>query len=817
MKTNKITIKVIVSYVLLFLVSVVAGYVIFKEIQKLSHQEKINQKDRNKIIQISKILSLVNDTESAGRIAMRTDDREALQLFLEKNVYLQTEILKFRRDISSEKQVFTLDTIRSLLNLKSENLQELKAFQETDSTSIIIRSAIRKLSSLEPYLGYELYGKDSYRRKSSTPEKTPPDIASILKKYKNIKIPTTFKNTKFDKVVLETLTLLNKVNEETEDSKSQINEKMRKLWKNDVQISRKLDDLLHNFEEEVLANSQKLSLEREQIFENSKNLLMISFLVALGIIVISSIVIINDFVTSQRYRRRLEAANRKSNNLLKNREQLISMVSHDLRTPLSSIVGYSELLSKQNVSEKGKNYLSHIKYSSEYISKLVDELLDYTRIEAGKITIEKVPFNTTEIIDEVANNVKSAYKTKDINLSLSFSETVNNLNFSSDAYRIKQILYNLISNAFKFTERGTVHIQADARQLNGDEYEIGIAVTDTGIGIKKEQQEHIFDEFTQANDEISKRYGGSGLGLHISQKLANLLRGKIYLESYENKGSTFTLRFLAEKVVERTKTTQIITNDKNPDLITIIVIDDDLSILSLIKELLKQKNINAITFNNGKEAFEQMENFDFDLVITDIQLPEMNGFHFVTLFNEQYKNTPLPVLAITGRRDVPESFYMKSGFSGILPKPFSPEQFYQKLKLFFPKLNIEVENKPIMVSNNIEGGYTPEILESFMGDDREGIIGIYEHFLKESSENIQTLKLLADREDYKGIKAIAHKMTTMFAQINAKRESEILIILNKVLEEVPAELHGQIHTLEQLFENDCRPAIEQYLKKLIEL
>ena len=817
MKTNKITIKVIVSYVLLFLVSVVAGYVIFKEIQKLSHQEKINQKDRNKIIQISKILSLVNDTESAGRIAMRTDDREALQLFLEKNVYLQTEILKFRRDISSEKQVFTLDTIRSLLNLKSENLQELKAFQETDSTSIIIRSAIRKLSSLEPYLGYELYGKDSYRRKSSTPEKTPPDIASILKKYKNIKIPTTFKNTKFDKVVLETLTLLNKVNEETEDSKSQINEKMRKLWKNDVQISRKLDDLLHNFEEEVLANSQKLSLEREQIFENSKNLLMISFLVALGIIVISSIVIINDFVTSQRYRRRLEAANRKSNNLLKNREQLISMVSHDLRTPLSSIVGYSELLSKQNVSEKGKNYLSHIKYSSEYISKLVDELLDYTRIEAGKITIEKVPFNTTEIIDEVANNVKSAYKTKDVNLSLSFSETVNNLNFSSDAYRIKQILYNLISNAFKFTERGTVHIQADARQLNGDEYEIGIAVTDTGIGIKKEQQEHIFDEFTQANDEISKRYGGSGLGLHISQKLANLLRGKIYLESYENKGSTFTLRFLAEKVVERTKTTQIITNDKNPDLITIIVIDDDLSILSLIKELLKQKNINAITFNNGKEAFEQMENFDFDLVITDIQLPEMNGFHFVTLFNEQYKNTPLPVLAITGRRDVPESFYMKSGFSGILPKPSSPEQFYQKLKLFFPKLNIEVENKPIMVSNNIEGGYTPEILESFMGDDREGIIGIYEHFLKESSENIQTLKLLADREDYKGIKAIAHKMTTMFAQINAKRESEILIILNKVLEEVPAELHGQIHTLEQLFENDCRPAIEQYLKKLIEL
>lgn len=456
MKSNKVTLKVIVSYVLLICVSIVAGYVVYKEIQKLSHQEEINQQDRNKIIQISKILTLMNDTESAGRVAIRTDDREALQVFLEKNVTLQNEVLKFRRDITSERQLLTLDTITSLLNLKSENLQELKAFQESDSTSIIIRSAISKLSSLEPYLGYEVYNKTYSRRKNREYTPVPAtDIASILKKYKNIKIPKTFKNTKFDKVVMETLTLLNKVNEDTQESKSQINERMQSLWQNDVRLSQKLDDLLHNFEEEVLANSQKLSQERRAIFENSKNLLMLAFLVALGIIAISSIVIINDFVTSQRYRRKLETANRKSYNLLKNREQLISMVSHDLRTPLSSIVGYSELLSKLKISDKGKNYLSHIKYSSEYISKLVDELLDYTRIEAGKISVEKVPFNTAEIIDEVANNVKSAYKTKEINLTFTFSETVNNLNFSSDAYRVKQILYNLISNAFKFTERGT--------------------------------------------------------------------------------------------------------------------------------------------------------------------------------------------------------------------------------------------------------------------------------------------------------------------------------------------------------------------------
>ena len=813
MRLSKITVKVIVSYVLLICVSVVAGYIVFKEINKLSNQEKINQEDRNKIVQISKILSMVNETENAGRIAIRSDEKEALQTFLEKNVYLQNEVLKFRRDITSEKQLLTLDTISSLLNLKSNNLQELKAFQESDSTSIIIRSAIRKLSSLEPYLGYEFFDK---KKNAVSDASTTSDIASILKKYKGVKVPATFekikKSNKIDKVVMETLSLLNKVNEEAQQSKSLINEKMHKLWQNDVQVSKKLDDLLHNFEEEVLINSQKLSQERKTIFENSKNLLILSFLIALGIIAISSIIIINDFVTSQRYRRRLEAANRKSNNLLKNREQLISMVSHDLRTPLSSIVGYSELLGKLDITEKGKNYLSHIKFSSEYISKLVDELLDYTRIESGKVVIEKIPFNLPEVIDEVASNVKSAYKNKEVALSFAFSDIVNNLNFSTDAYRVKQILYNLISNAFKFTEQGTVHIEADARLYKDDIYEIGVAVTDTGIGIKEEQQEHIFNEFTQANDEISKFYGGFGLGLHISQKLARLLNGKIYLESEEGKGSTFTLRFLAEKVVERTRTTPIITSDKRAEDINIVVIDDDQSILSLITELLKQKKIGAITFTNGKEALSALEKLSFDLVITDIQLPEMNGFHFVTLFNEKYTVAPLPVLAITGRRDVPESFYTKSGFSGILPKPFTPEKFYEKLKVFFPNLNTEVEHKPIMVMPyNNTNGYTPEVLESFMGDDIEGIVGIYKHFLSETEENLQKLEASAKVQDYATIKSIAHKMTSMFAQINAQRESEILIVLNKVDKEVPEDLEEKIKNLTHFFKEDCRPIIENYL------
>ena len=173
MKVSKITIKVIISYTLLVCVSLVAGYVILKEINKLSEQETINQQDRAKIVQVTKIITLVNDAENASRAAIRTDDKEALYVFLQKNLHLQTEILMFRRDISSEKQLFTLDTITSLLKLKSQNLQELKSYQERDSSSIIIRAAINKLSSLEPYLGYELYTKNQLKKKNVSPKITP--------------------------------------------------------------------------------------------------------------------------------------------------------------------------------------------------------------------------------------------------------------------------------------------------------------------------------------------------------------------------------------------------------------------------------------------------------------------------------------------------------------------------------------------------------------------------------------------------------------------------------------------------------------------
>lgn len=816
MKSPKITLKIILGYLLLTLTSATVAVVTYKEIQKLTASENINESNRDKILKIGRILTLMNETESAGKIAIRTDDEQALQSFLKKNHILEDSIIKFREHITSEKHLQMLDTVQMLLQLKSKNLQELKAIQRSDVSSATIRNAIKKLSSLEPSLGHFLLNDNIATNQERIGPKidsadTQPDISSILKRYKDIKIPPTRNQSKFDETVMETLKLLTKVYKETQKSKYKQNEKIQTLWHNDNRMSEKISDLLSDFEEDILKSSQEINYERQIIFKKSKSFLISSYIFAIIVTVLLSFIIIRDFWKIQTYRQELETANLKTNRLLKSREQLVSMVSHDLRTPLSSIIGYSELLSKQDITEKSKNYLSHIKYSSEYIQKLVDELLDYSKLEAGKITIQKVPINIADTIKEVSDNVKSIFKSKPITLSIEISDTIRNSKFTNDSYRIRQILYNLISNAFKFTEKGEIRIKAEAKPFTDKASEIIISVTDSGIGVKKEQQAHIFDEFTQANTDVSKRYGGSGLGLHISQKLAHLLKGKITLESEENVGSTFTFRFVSEKVIENQKNiSQKWISDKKPNEIRILAIDDDVTILGLIQELLQQKNIEVIPFSNGKEALSKMNTLSFDMVITDIQLPEMNGFHFVTLFNEKYKDNPIPVLAITGRKDVPESFYTQNGFSGILPKPFTPQKFYEKLNSFFPKIEVnEVDFTPPLTVDSTK--YRPEVLEQFMGDDKEGIIALYENFINDSIKNISDLKRFANIREYEHIRAIAHKMLSMFGQINAKREVEILSFLNNISEKSDIlELRLKIDDLENLFQKECKVAIEKY-------
>ena len=307
-----------------------------------------------------------------------------------------------------------------------------------------------------------------------------------------------------------------------------------------------------------------------------------------------------DFWKIQTYRQRLEQEKKYSESLLKSREQLISTVSHDLRTPLNSISGYSELIDSTELSDKQRLYLKQVRSSSEYVESLVNDLLDFSRLEAGKIKVETIPFILSDVLHQTAENLRELYRNKPVSLILEIEEELNKP-VLGDPHRIRQIVTNLIGNAYKFTHKGHVKLEARFSESQGQNCRAVIKVIDSGIGIRKEKQKEIFREFTQAEGDIEKKYGGYGLGLTISKKLASLLGGSIQLQSQEGKGSTFTLELPLEisEIAVVTQKEKLIRRSKP---FSILIIDDDTSLLQLLKEVCTELGIKAHTFSD----FEQI-------------------------------------------------------------------------------------------------------------------------------------------------------------------------------------------------------------------
>src|SRR5690606_38976296 len=261
--------------------------------------------------------------------------------------------------------------------------------------------------------------------------------------------------------------------------------------------------------------------------------------------------------------------------------------------------------------------------ASLYVDSLVNDLLDFSELEAGKIKIEKIPFILSHLVRETAENLKEINSKKPLDLILNIDDKLEN-SILGDPFRVRQILTNLIGNAYKFTDQGFIKVEAQVESETRDRYNTVIKVIDSGIGIKKEKQEQIFREFTQAEDYTEKKYGGYGLGLTISKKLAELLNGELFLTSVENEGSTFMLRSPFEK-----SKLSVPIKKKAPippsSGISPLIIDDDSAMLRLLKELCNSFEISTYIFPDF-EHIDLDADLSYDAVLSDIQMPGTNGF-----------------------------------------------------------------------------------------------------------------------------------------------------------------------------------------------
>ncbi|MBB2149048.1 ATP-binding protein [Pedobacter gandavensis] len=368
------------------------------------------------------------------------------------------------------------------------------------------------------------------------------------------------------------------------------------------------------------------------------------------------------------------------------KSRFFTSISHEMRTPLNAIIGVSEQLKSTPLNEDQQQMSKLLDNSSSMLLSAVNEVLDFSRLETGKLALAKTPFRYKKILADIAATARILADEKDLVLELVMDDAPDLL-LDGDPYRLKQMVMNLIANAIKFTDKGKVSIQVSLKKADEKHITLFIKVKDTGIGISSENLPLIFNEFSQViNSKRSDWQKGSGLGLAISKKLVEMHKGKISVESTLGKGSTFTLEIpyvIAEKDSEELDAQQapVINSDRFKNLHLLVVDDSDMNLL-VIKMIFKKIGISFDTAHNGHEALNFLESNRYDMVLTDIQMPEMDGIELtkrIRALDDQQKSQ-LPVIAITGQitSDSHER-YLSAGLNDYIIKPFTESELMEKI------------------------------------------------------------------------------------------------------------------------------------------
>lgn len=534
-----------------------------------------------------------------------------------------------------------------------------------------------------------------------------------------------------------------------------------------TQLTARMDSLIKQYEEEMtLRARQDAELQQEVRMRSAR---IISG-IASGAVLLSAfflILIMRDISRSNRYRQQLEVANKRAEDLLIAREKLMLAITHDFKAPLGSIMGYTELLSRLTEDERQRFYLDNMKSSSEHLLKLVSDLLDFHRLDLNKAEVNRITFNPSQLFDEIYVSFEPLTAAKGLALQCHVAPELNG-KYISDPLRLRQIVNNLLSNAVKFTQKGEISLTASYNSSK-----LTIAIADTGKGMASEDRERIFQEFTRLSGAQGEE--GFGLGLSIVKKLVTLLEGTIDVQSTLEKGSCFTVTLplypVGESITEskssESENAEISEESvaiSSMKVIRVLLIDDDKIQLNLTAAMLKQHSIDAVCCEKLEELIEQLRSSVFDVLLTDIQMPAINGFDLVKLLRAS--NIPqaktIPIIAVTARSEMDQAALHEHGFAGCLHKPFT----VQELLLTINEGQLSADEAHITVDMGTIG-INFSALTAYSEDDQEAAYSIIQTFIEETSKNVGRMRQALDDREVNGIAAMAHKLLPLFTLIGA--------------------------------------------------
>lgn len=461
----------------------------------------------------------------------------------------------------------------------------------------------------------------------------------------------------------------------------------------------------------------------------------------------------------------LDIAEKKASVAAQTKENFLANMSHEIRTPLSGILGFTNLLQKRPLDPTSTEFVSSIQRSGENLMAIINDILDLSKIEAGMMRITPGTFSINGLVNSVETFFIERAKEKELIISSKVDPSIPDT-LTGDATRLTQILVNLIGNAIKFTHHGKVDIEVYKKSQTENGIVLGFKIADTGIGIGKEKLSEVFERFNQGEESTTRNYGGTGLGLSIVKKLIVLQNGDIEVESEQGKGTTFSFYIPYGISEEQLNTiTAVNTNyfkDKSNAPLRVLVVDDNMINQSLMKHLLLQWNIDFDIVSNGLEAVQKLVNQTYDLVLMDIQMPQMDGYAATQQIREVLKlNVPIIAMtahALAGEREK----CLSRGMNEYISKPIKEEELFKLISNFGLEKMSQIEIKTEEIIPNFQ--YIDlTYMHSISGGDQAFEKTVTQQFIDNIPDHLQQLTTAYQNNDFTTVKLRAHDLKSSIA------------------------------------------------------
>ena len=793
--------KIVIGYILLVGLLIGAFTYTMQQMNLLTTPTSLrDQLDHRRHI-THRIISQLYDAESIGQ-TLRTGKLNEYYHYLKAMKEVNASIDTLETILTDTLQQARLDTVRTLLQNKQWNMYAVLEAMRNTPTDQIYQEQLDSLIAQQD----SLLSTPHIRRKVITHHNSYTihhKKKGFFKRLADVFAPGKEDSTQVSNVIQEEYTdtldevyspidtissmitgIQHKVFQTRQKETEMLNTRISSLRVIGSGLSQRVNQLLENIEHDEQEAARTKLMQEEEIRKEAAETMAKIAIAAFVLVLVFSIVIARDITRNNHYRRELEKAKSYAENLLIAREKLMLTITHDIKAPAGSIIGYIDLLIRLVNDRRQQFYLSNMKSSAQHLLALVTSLLDYHRLEAGKMDLHPVAFNPHELLTDIYNSFLPLAEKKQ--LQLDFKEKLpETLTLEGDPFRIRQIVENLLSNALKFTAAGGITLQAE---YHGNQFVF--CVSDTGCGMTASEQERIFKEFTRLSSAQGQE--GFGLGLSITRKLVELLLGRIDIESAPGKGSTFKVSMPLPSISPKPA-----PGSKEPAItlpkihLRIAIIDDDRIQMHLTEAMLhnaaeevKGFKVETVCCEQPEELIEQLKNRTFDLVFTDIQMPAMNGFELLHhLRNQNFAQAQsIPVIAITARGDMNENDFLQKGFAGMLQKPFNQSELKKVVKNALPHLTVSdnipdtspVQKEAHETSPHTDQPYNFSPLTAFSEDDPEAAKEILRTFAQETQKNMEKLQTAISNKDMEALCATAHKMLPTFLMIEAQKAIPLL-------------------------------------------